>query len=227
MSKQTKKVAIFDLDGTLVSAHLWLGMIKYYFKNKKNRFPAFWYIFSHLGLMPLWRMRLLSTKKYYQMWGRDIINMIKGLELEEVKELFRWLSNEYLLPTLKNKTAERLKKHQQEGYLTILASGTFQELTNFVARQLKIDFSIGTEYEINANKVSGKIIPPFCFAEGKVEKLKNFFNENNLRVDFKESFAYSDGFFDLPILELVGNPVVVDPDKELLKIAQNKGWQII
>ncbi len=227
MNNPTKKVAIFDLDGTLISAHLWLGMVKYYFKNKKNRFPAFWYIFSHLGLTPFWKMRLLSTKKYYQSWGKDIVKMIEGLTIEEAKEIFNRLSNEYLLPTLKKNVFEKLKKHQQDGYLTILASGTFQELTKIIAERLNIDYSVGTEYEVNGNRISGKIISPFCFAEGKVEKVKNLFDKNNLRVDLKESFAYSDGFFDLPILELVGNPVAVDPDKELLKIAQNKGWQII
>ena len=80
---------------------------------------------------------------------------------------------------------------------------------------------------MKSNKVSGRIIPPFCFAEGKVERLNKFFNENNLSVDFQNSFAYSDGFFDLPMLELVGNPVAVAPDDKLLKIAKNRGWQII
>ena len=77
------------------------------------------------------------------------------------------------------------------------------------------------------DKFSGEIIPPFCFGEGKAEKLRNFLSEKNLEINFKESFAYSDGVFDLPMLELVGNPVAVEPDKKLLEIAKNKGWQII
>jgi len=227
MNNTESKIALFDLDGTLVDAHLWLGMVKHHLKTKENLCSVFWYLTSHMALAPFWKMHLIPTEKYYQSWGKDLAKLIKGIKLERGKEIFGWLADEYLLPVLKKKVLERLKKHQEEGLLTILISGSFQNLVEVIANRLNIDFAIGTELEVVKDKFSGKIIPPLCLGQGKAEKIKNFLSEKNLKINFKESFAYSDGIFDLPMLELVGNPVVVEPDKKLLEIAKNKGWQII
>jgi len=222
-----KKIAFFDLDGTLIGAHIWLGIVKHHFKFKENRFLTFRYLFSHFALIFPWKMRLISTERYYRMWGKDMSKMVKGIKIGKAKEFFSWLCDEYLLPTLKNEVVERLKEHQKNGFLTILASGSFQELLEVVSDRLNFDFAIGTELEVAKDKFSGRIIPPLCFNIGKSEKIKNFLEKKNIKIDFKESFAYSDGFFDLPMLKLVGNPVAVDPDKKLLEFAKNKNWQII
>ena len=227
MNNAESKIALFDLDGTLVDAHLWLGMVRHHLKTKENLFSVFWYLTSHMALAPFWKMHLISTEKYYQSWGKDLAKLIKGIKLERGKEIFGWLTDEYLLPSLKKNVLERLKKHQEEGLLTILISGSFQDLVDVVTDRLNIDFAIGTELEVVKDKFSGKIIPPLCFGKGKAEKIANFLSKKKLKINFKESFAYSDGIFDLPMLELVGNPVVVEPDKKLLEIAKNKGWQII
>lgn len=227
MSNNENKIALFDLDGTLVKTHLWLGLMKHHLKTKEKLWATFWYLFSHLALMPFWKMGFISTEKYYQKWGQDLTAMLKGIRTERAKEIFVRLSDEYLLPSLKKNVFERLKKHQEEGFLTILTSGSFQELLEIIANRLNIDFVVGTELEIVKDKFSGRIIPPFCFGRGKTEKVRKFLSGNGLKINFKESFAYSDSFFDLPLLGLVGNPVVVEPDGKLLKIAKNKGWQII
>ena len=222
-----RRIALFDFDGTLVSSHLWSGLLKYYFKKREKLFPIFWFLAGNFALTPFWKMGLISTKKYYQKSRKDMAQLMKAVEAKKAKEIFDWLTDDYLLPTLKKGAYERLKKHQQDGYLTILTSGSFEELIKVFSSRLSIYFAIGTELEIFKNKFSGRIIPPLCFAQGKAEKVKRFLTDNNLAIDFKESFAYSDSVFDLPILELVGNPVAVEPDKELLKIANARGWQII
>jgi HAD superfamily hydrolase (TIGR01490 family) len=221
------KIAIFDLDGTLVSSHLWLGIVKHHLKTKENLFSVFWYLFSHMALAPFWKMKLIPTEKYYKSWGQDLAFLMKGIKTDKAKAIFEWLSDQYLLPSSKKNVLERLKKHQEEGFLTILISGSFQELVKIIANRLNIDFAIGTELERKSDEFSGNILPPFCFGQGKAEKVKKFLSEKNLKINFKESFVYSDSFFDLPILEMAGNPVVVEPDKKLLEIAKNKGWQII
>ena len=227
MSNNERKIAIFDLDGTLVNSHLWLGIVKHHLKTKENLFSVFWYLFSHMALAPFWKMKLIPTEKYYKSWGQDLALTMKGIKTDKAKAIFEWLSDQYLLPSSKKNVLERLKKHREEGFLTILISGSFQELVKIIATRLNIDFAIGTELEQKSDEFSGRIVSPFCFGQGKAEKIKNFLSEKNLKINFKESFAYSDSFFDLPILEMVGNPVVVEPDKKLLETAKNKGWQII
>lgn len=225
--ERTRRIALFDFDGTLVSSHLWSGLLKYYLNKKEKLFPIFWFLISNFALTPFWKIGLISTKKYYQSWGKDMVRLMKGIDIKRAKEIFDWLTDDYLLPTLKKNAFEKLKKHQEDGYLIVLTSGSFQDLIKVFSSRLNIDFAVGTELEIVENKFSGKIIPPLCFAQGKTEKVRQFLADNNLAIDFKESFAYSDSIFDLPMLELVGNPVAVEPDKELLKIASTRGWQII
>jgi HAD superfamily hydrolase (TIGR01490 family) len=227
MKDSKVKIALFDFDGTLVSSHLWSGLLKYYLKKREKVFAISWFLISNFALTPFWKMGLISTKKYYQSWGEDMARLMKGVDVGRAKEIFDWLTDDYLLPTLKKNVFERLKRHQEGGYLTVLTSGSFQDLIKAFSSRLNIDFAVGTELEIIRNKFSGRIIPPLCFAQGKAEKVKQFLTDNNLVIDFKESFAYSDSVFDLPILELVGNPVAVEPDKKLLEIANARDWQII
>jgi len=227
MNVSRVKIALFDFDGTLVGSHLWSGLLKYYLKKREKLFSIFWFLISNFALAPFWKMGLISTEKYYQRWGKDMAQLMKGVEVKKAKEIFDWLTDDYLLPTLKKNAFERLKKHQEDGYLTVLTSGSFQDLIKVFSSRLNIDFAVGTELEIVKNKFSGKIIPPLCFAQEKAEKVKQFLTNNNLAINFKESFAYSDSIFDLPMLELVGNPVAVEPDKKLLETAKARGWQII
>lgn len=227
MSNNQSKIALFDLDGTLVRAHLWLGLVKYNLKTKENLLSTLWYLISHLALFPFWKIGLISTEKYYQSWGKDLAETIKGIKVDRARDIFDWLFDRHFSPTLKKNVLERLKKHQEEGFLTILVSGSFQNLVDTIANRLNIDFAIGTELEVVKNRFSGKIIPPLCFSHEKAKKVKEFLSSNGFKINFQESFAYSDSYFDLPLLELVGNPVVVDPDKKLLEIAKNRGWQII
>lgn len=221
------KVALFDFDGTLVETNLCFGLTKHHLKTKENLGPTFWCLFSHLFLILFWRIGFISTEKYCQRWGQDLAAMLRGIKTERAKEIFTKVSQEYLLPCLRKKVWERLKAHQEEGFLTVLISGSFQEILKIIAEHLNIDFVIGTELEVVEDRFSGKIIPPPCFGRQKAEKVKKFLSGNGFKINFKKSFAYSDSSIDLPLLELVGNPVAVEPDKKLLKIAKNKGWQII
>ncbi|MFH0987660.1 MAG: HAD family hydrolase [Patescibacteria group bacterium] len=227
MNSTPKKAAFFDLDGTLIDAHVWVGMIKYSLNFKQNIFEALWYFLYHMALTPLWLLRIISKEEYYKRWGKDLPQMIKNIKISEGEKTFRWLSQDYLLPNLNKKVYSKLESHKKEGFLTILTSGSLENLLKIVTDYLENDLAVGTELEIINGKFTGKIVEPLCFGEGKIEKLKSFLEKKNLDIDFKESFAYSDSIFDLPLLELVGHPVAVNPDKDLLKIAKRKNWQIV
>ncbi|MBC8249703.1 MAG: haloacid dehalogenase-like hydrolase, partial [Anaerolineales bacterium] len=66
-----------------------------------------------------------------------------------------------------------------------------------------------------------------CFGHDKVTLLTELLARSGLEVDLSQSFAYGDSIFDVPVLELVGNPVAVYPDSQLWDYASEKGWQIL
>ena len=110
-----KKIAIFDLDGTLITHHLWEGIIKYRLKTKENLFWSLWYLITHIIYLPLWKMRLISTRRFYRSWGQDLSITMRGLKNDRANEIFVWLCDRYLLPSLKKDIYARLKEHQKDG----------------------------------------------------------------------------------------------------------------
>ena len=80
-----------------------------------------------------------------------------------------------------------------------------------LARVLGMDGGIGTRYEVGADgMLSGRIVEPFVYGDGKVAAMKRFAEEHD--IDLTASWAYSDSASDLPMLRAVGNPVAVNPD---------------
>jgi phosphoserine phosphatase len=95
-----------------------------------------------------------------------------------------------------------------------------------LARVLGMDGGIGTRYEVDAEgALTGRIVEPFVYGDGKVAAMQRFADQH--QIDLPESWAYSDSASDLPMLSVVGNPVAVNPDPELARIAAQEGWRIM
>ncbi|MDD5551625.1 MAG: HAD-IB family hydrolase [Candidatus Pacebacteria bacterium] len=227
---QTKKVrlAIFDFDGTLIDGHLWTALLKHNFKKKRRIFSSIWYLVYHMLLYYFYKLKIISQKKCFQAWAKDIPKiLVKGLSVEKGKDILKTIWREYLLPTIKKETLSRLKWHQKRGDITILASNAPQDFLEIVKKYLNFNFVVGSILEVKNNRFTGKIIPPLPWSKGKVKRIKGIIKKEKLNVDFKESFSYSDDIRDLPMLKMAGNPVVVSPDEKLLKIAKENHWGII
>ena len=95
-----------------------------------------------------------------------------------------------------------------------------------LARVLSMDGGIGTRYEVDGDGLlTGGIVEPFVYGEGKVEAMRAFAAEHD--IDLGASWAYSDSASDLPMLRAVGRPVAVNPDAELARVATEEGWQVM
>ncbi|HEY8939362.1 MAG TPA: HAD family phosphatase, partial [Cellvibrio sp.] len=94
-----------------------------------------------------------------------------------------------------------------------------------IAKRLGVDDILATDPEIVDGKYTGLGIGIPCFQAGKVVRLKEWLRERNGNLD--DAYFYSDSINDLPLLEQVPNPVVVDGDDRLLAVARERGWQSI
>lgn len=227
---QTKKVrlALFDFDGTLVDAHLWSVLLKYNLKRKRKIFSSIWYLIYHMFLYYFYKLRIISQKKCFQSWAKDIPKiLVKGLSVKKGRDFFRVIWRDYLSPTAKRKIIKRLKWHQNRGDITILASNAPQDFLGIVKEYLNFNFVVGSILEVKNNYFTGKIISPLPWGKGKVRRIKEIIKKEKMSVNFKDSFSYSDDIRDLPMLKMTGNPVVVGPDEKLFKIAKENNWGII
>ncbi len=218
--------AFFDLDGTLCTEHLWSALYQYCRVHHQRRAVAYGYLFTHMALWPLHLAGILSKERFFRLWAKDLAWLVAGLTKEEASELFRWVVEERMAPAFRPEILEILHSHQSQGHLVILVSGAFQDLLAIIGERLGVNHVVGTRLEFS-DRYTGRVIEPLCFGRGKAELLQDFLRKNHLQVDFGSSFAYADSIFDVPMLELVGHPVAVYPDKELEAYASQRGWRII
>lgn len=220
-------IALFDFDGTLFDGHVWQAMIRYSIAHR-YRFPsALSYLASHSLLYPLNKSRLVSDEGFFTRWGKDLAFIVDGLGKEEVAKLFGLLIDQYVLNRLRPEVIKIMGNHQSRGQIVVLVSGAFRELLEITGRRLGVFHVVGTKLEIIDGIYTGKIINPLCFGVNKVILFKEFMESIRIEIDLNSSFAYANSIDDTPMLEMVGNPVVVYPDRKLRQIALQKGWKLL
>jgi HAD superfamily hydrolase (TIGR01490 family) len=219
--------AFFDLDGTLCTEHVWQALNKYFTEHRRRRLLVNAFLATHLSLWPLHHLGLLSRERFFRLWIKNMPWLLVGLRPEESQAIFQWVTDEALIPSLRPDVAEVLRHHQAEGHLVVLVSGAFEELLACLGERLGVQHVVGTRLELSRGRYSGRAVKPPCFGQDKVTLLTELLSKGGLEVDLSQSFSYGDSFFDVPVLELVGNPVAVYPDGELWDYASQRGWQVI
>ena len=223
----TTTMALFDLDGTLSRGHMWGRFLRYYFVHKRKRgwIMGFWA--KHLALWLVGKCRLVSEEELRTKWVNDLSAIFEGADRDEVLDVFGWVSENYLLQSLRRDVIGILNRHKANGHMVVLISANFSELLEIVGHQLGVPAVLGTKTEVVDGRYTGKIIGPVCFGRNKASLLKEFIDRSQLEVDLSSSFAYADSISDSALLEVVGHPVATYPDKALHRVALRYGWQIL
>ena len=107
----------------------------------------------------------------------------------------------------------------------VIATATNDFVTRPIADLFNVQTLIATEFEIKNQKFTGKVIDAPCFREGKLNKVQKWVDDNNF--DLSKASFYSDSFNDLPLLEKVKTPVIVDGDDKLVEIGKNRDWDCV
>jgi putative phosphoserine phosphatase/1-acylglycerol-3-phosphate O-acyltransferase len=114
--------------------------------------------------------------------------------------------------------------HQRKGHTVAIISSATRYQIEPVARELGIQHVLCTRLEVEDGVFTGEIVPPPCWKEGKATAARNLAREQGLELE--ASYFYTDAAEDLPLLEIVGNPHPLNPDKELAAIAAERGWPV-
>ena len=153
-----------------------------------------------------------------------ILGAVKGIAQESLIGL-----NETIVPRLlerlRPEARELLELHRRAGRATYIVSASPVELVEPLAKALGMTAGIGTVSEVVDGLYTGNLAGPFCYAEGKVDAIRAVAAREGF--DLGQCYAYSDSISDLPMLEAVGHPVAVNPDKRLHAIAIRRGWPIV
>ncbi len=129
-----------------------------------------------------------------------------------------------ILPRIYPQMLEEVRAHQDAGRPTFIVSAAGHGVVELLANVLDMEGGIGTIYEVGRRRrVHRRLVDGLNYGELKIAPMRRFAAEHEL--DLEASWAYSDSVSDLPMLELVGNPVAVNPDAELARIARERGWR--
>jgi HAD superfamily hydrolase (TIGR01490 family) len=150
--------------------------------------------------------------------------MIAGVRVRDLQRLSpRVLAG--VLPRLYPQMLERAYAHQDAGVPVYILTAASQEMADLLAHVLAFDGGLGSRSEIVDGRYTGRPAGPFNYREGKVSSMRELAAREG--IDLGASYAYSDSESDLPMLRAVGQPVVVNPDAELRRIAAREGWEVL
>ena len=155
--------------------------------------------------------------------ARVLLTYYRRRSLNEFEATAEDFYRTYLKPHLAPGIMARLEDHRRKGHQLVLISGSVRYMLEPVVRDLKFDRLFCTELEIGPDGLlTGRSRGPICVDKTKQDYARQYAGEAD--VDLARSFAYGNHPADLPMLESVGHPHVVEPTRALARIAAARDW---
>lgn len=145
--------------------------------------------------------------------------------METLNEWHAQFMQTFIEPIVLPKALALVNDHKNKGDRVIIITATNTFITRRIGMRYGITELLGTNGEIVNKRYTGDVEGIPTFQAGKVTRLNEWLEREN--VSLSGSVFYSDSFNDLPLLDIVDNPVVVDGDDKLLNIAKTRGWPSI
>lgn len=130
-----------------------------------------------------------------------------------------------VLPRLYPQMLELAYEHQDAGRRVYICTAASQEIADALSYILGFDGAIGSRSEVLDGVYTGREGGLFAYREGKAQAVRELAAAEG--IDLSTSYAYSDSESDLPMLRAVGNPVAVNPDTALHRVARDAGWEVL
>ena len=218
----TQNLALFDLDNTLLAGD-----------SDYN-----WSLFLiNEGLLD-GASHEARNEQFYQDYKNGCLDIYAFLEFQlkplsqHPKKFLDQLRLKYMekviRPMMTQKAQDLVNKHKAAGDLCLVITATNSFVTRPIAAAYGIDNLIGTDPEMVNGEYTGGVSGVPSFKEGKVTRINQWLAERGKTLaDYKTSYFYSDSHNDLPLMNLVTNPVAVDADDTLVAYAKQQGWPLI
>lgn len=209
-----EKLAIFDIDYTITRKETLMEFFKYLVsKDIKN-----------IKFLPraLYSGLMYSIKVYDERRVKEcFLKFIDNIDEKDLAKLTKSFYDERLISILYKDAVDMIKKLKNEGYMVILISASPEFYIKEFYAIKEVDLIIGTKFAFEGGKFVRKMDGNNCKGEEKVKRLNEVLKEKNIKADFKNSYMFSDSLSDKPLLDLVGNPYLINYKKhheiEILK----------
>jgi HAD superfamily hydrolase (TIGR01490 family) len=209
--------AFFDLDRTLLRRSSALALAPTFHARKLiSR--------RQLARAAAWQLMFMlrgASADTVRRAAEEGLLVLRGYSPKEMQALVVESMERVLKPLVYAESLDLVERHRSRGEPVYIVSATLQEIVQVIADDLGFDGALGTIVEVDKDgKYTGRATRPL-HAENKARCIRE------LGYDLGASTAYSDSYTDLPFLEAVGHPVVVNPDRKLRRLAAQRGWPVL
>lgn len=214
------EAAFFDLDKTVIA---------------RAALVAFSRPLHRAGYLSRWLvLRALYGHFVFQYFGADdermarmresALRVTRGWHQPTIRQLVEETLDEIIDPIVYAEALELIRGHQAEGRRVYLISASPEEVVAPLGRHLGVDQTIATTCRLDEDLRYTGEVDLYAYGPFKAEAIRAEAEHHG--IDLERSYAYSDSATDVPMLRAVGHPVAVNPDRELLKVAQAEGWEV-
>ncbi len=216
------KLAVFDMDGTILNASSPLLLVKKLFSERRIRAISALHILS-------WAIAYkFQLPRQNNPVRQRVFESFEGKSWQEVNCYLSMFFENDVKKFVRDKAKAEIKKCRDDGLALVLLSASFDSVASMCIKDLRFDYGIATLMEIDkkgnyTNRVEG-VAPE---GEGKKTTLCQFCDENFGKGNWSVERAYGDHLSDKFVLEMASKPFAVSPDKQLEKHAKEHSWNIV
>jgi HAD superfamily hydrolase (TIGR01490 family) len=216
----TRTAAFFDLDKTIIAKSSTLAFSRSFYQGGlinrravlRSAYAQFVYLVGGADHDQMERMRAYLS------------SMATGWDVEQVKVIVAETLHQLIDPLIYEEAATLIEEHHLAGRDVVIVSTSGAEVVEPIGQMLGADHVIATRMVVEDGKYSGDI-EYYAYAETKAQAIRELAETEG--YDLSRSYAYSDSVTDLPMLEAVGHPYAVNPDRGLRKEAAARDWPML
>ena len=215
-----RAAAFFDLDKTILAKSSSFAFARPFYREGligrsdviRSAYAQFVYLASGADHDQMETMREYMSK------------LVTGWDAEKVQTIVAETLDDIVDPMVYEEAVELIAEHKAAGRDVIIISSSGTDIVEPIGARLGVDLAIGTQVAIVDGEYTGEILF-YAYGQGKADAMRSLAQERG--YDLAESYSYSDSHTDLPMLDIVGHPVAVNPDSELRRIAAEREWPIL
>ncbi|MDZ7679436.1 MAG: HAD-IB family hydrolase [Acidimicrobiales bacterium] len=214
------QAAFFDLDKTIIAR---AALVAFSRPLHRAGYLSRWLVLRALYGQFVFHYLGADDDRMAQM-RESALRVTKGWPQAHIRELVEQTLDEVIDPIIYAEALDLIREHRAAGRRVYVVSASPEEVVAPLARHLGADQAIATRARLDEDGRYTGDVEFYAFGPFKAQAMRD--EAERLGIDLSVSYAYTDSATDLPMLEAVGNPVAVNPDRELLKAATEHGWEI-
>jgi len=217
------ELVLVDVDGTLIDGQSYTSVLQEIWQQRWRRPRLAGLLARRLPFQALRKLRLVDRLQNQERWARGMAWLLAAAPVAEVQGLMHAACGR-LVPRMRQQVVAELAEHRRVGRRVCLASTAVEPVLEALAPFVPADAWVGTRLAVRDGRYTGELEGPPCNGAVKLRYVEESIGSG---IDWAESYAYSDGLPDLPMLERVGHAVLVDPDSALALVAGPRGWRVL